>query len=80
MVLANDVQPDATNQTYIAIPVGSPEVAERDGGNSNGKTWELVTVALLWCIINECVRNQPVDNRVVSSTTTMYDFYVEWTS
>lgn len=76
----NDVEPDATNQTYIAIPVGSPEVAERDGGNSNGKTWELVTVALLWCIINECAQNQPVDYRIVSSATKTYDFCIEDTS
>lgn len=32
---------DATDRTCTAVPVGSPEVAERDGGSSNGKTWEL---------------------------------------
>lgn len=29
------------NQTYFPVPVGSPEVAERDG--ANGKTWELAS-------------------------------------
>lgn len=34
---------DTTDQTYIAVPVGSPEIAKRDGGSSNGKTWEFVS-------------------------------------
>jgi len=33
----------ARDQTYFWVPVGSPEVTERDGDSVNGKTWELAS-------------------------------------
>lgn len=45
---------DATDQTYATVPVGSAEVAERNGGSSNGKTWELVSSWLYSSLAGAC--------------------------
>lgn len=45
---------DATDQTYAIVPVGSAEVAERNGGSSNGKTWELVSSWLYSSLADAC--------------------------